>query len=131
MKKSLHVLAFFVLLFVANFSIAQVLVGSTKTEIIKYYKDKGISPVPNEENLTFIGTDGKWIYFMDADEKCFLCGCDLNSQSDVNSLVSLFNTQYVIVSNVEWKAYLSNGKIVKIKLIYTDKGTYSVLCAAI
>jgi hypothetical protein len=52
------------------------------------------------------------------------------TQGNLNALVERYNSQYVIISQNQWKAYLKNGGIITIYLFYNDNGPYFVFKSA-
>ena len=64
-------------------------------------------------------------YYFSTELICNSCILIPKTSGDLNYWVELYNTNYVIVSDKEWKAYLTNGSIVHIKLEHSaDSGSY-------
>ena len=59
------------------------------------------------------------LYMFDSEDICKICLLVPDTQGDLNYYVELYNSQYVIVSETEWKMYNKNG-IAKIELIFNN-----------
>jgi hypothetical protein len=63
---------------------------------------------------------GRFVYFFkEYGGVCVSCAYYIDTYACVNSLVEKYNSKYVIVSDVEWKAYVEGGNI-SIKLTDYD-----------
>jgi len=60
-------------------------------------------------------------YFFREDEICNLAFLTPKSQGALNFYVELYNKQFVIISDTEWKMYSENG-IANIRLIFPEDG---------
>lgn len=106
----------------------QARLGSTATEIKTEYWESSYNLKSGYTDdyvyyITITLVNAKVMYFFNSDKVCILTSIIPNNQGALNFFVELYNKQYVIISNTEWKMYSNNG-IAKINLIYTDDGDY-------
>lgn len=82
------------------------------------YKDGTLFIQINIEEL-----DMDVVYLCGSDEICNATAIIPKTQRALNTLVELYNKEYVIISKTEWKMYSKNG-ISKVKLYFVDDGYY-------
>lgn len=107
---------------------AQARIGSTSSVIQDEFTELGYQP-----KYQYTEKTGGYIiiyiekaavyYYLDAAKICTTTVVVPTNQGTLNYYVELYNKQYVIVSNTEWKMYSKNG-ICSVKLIYLSDGSY-------
>ena len=62
-------------------------------------------------------------YYYNSDKECVMTFIVPNNQGALNTIVELYNKQYVIVSPTKWKMYAKYG-VCEIELVYKEEGKY-------
>jgi|SRR5690554_2344554 len=104
---------------------AQAHLGSTEEEIRELYSEKTFEVGYTAEGEKYISTFmfyGTFLYYFDKETGFSnFCMQVINEIPYLNGQVEAYNKKYVIVSDTEWKAYLEDGSILKIKLDYNEE----------
>lgn len=120
MKKILLLLLF---CSISNIGFGQIRLNSSKTEIKKEFNQAKYSlnemNIDGIETISIVTERVNLLYMFDSDNICKICLLIPDTQGDLNYYVELYNRQYVVISDKEWKMYNQNG-IAKIELIFTN-----------
>ena len=77
--------------------------------------------------ISSVMTFGTFYYFFNSNTgECYLCTQVPFNQNTLNTIVQDYNNTYVITSDTSWSAYLDNGVIMYIKLIWVEADQKSV-----
>jgi hypothetical protein len=122
MNKTLTSLFFSVLIFSAK---GQAHLGASSDSIYNLYPEKKWSMGYTNNGTRWISGDmpyGTFFYYFDKETKlsnyCIQLPFDLGK---LNGQVESYNKKYVITSDTSWTAYLVEGGIIYIKLLYDEK----------
>ncbi|MBL0202183.1 MAG: hypothetical protein IPP81_19105 [Chitinophagaceae bacterium] len=99
--------------------------GSTEYEIKAFHPENKWTTGYTNSGGKFISSDmiyGTFTYYFDTETKL----SDYNIQipfnlTTLNGQVEAYNKKYVITSETSWTAYLENGGMIYIKLIYNEE----------
>lgn len=118
MKKIIIVL-FIILPFLGN---AQAHLGASFEDIKAQHTDKVFTIDYTKDGVKYtsaIMSLGTFFYYFDKETDltyfCIQIPKDMNA---LNAQVEIYNKKYVIISETSWKAYLEDGGLMKINLIY-------------
>lgn len=126
MKK---IFSFFISLFFILQANAQAHLGSTETAIRNMYPEKVFKSAYTKSGVKYISVDmiyGNFTYYFNKDTKlsdyCIQIPFSIPS---MNGQVEAYNKKYVITSDTSWTAYVENGGIMYIKLLYDKESKMS------
>lgn len=126
--KRLFILAFSLLTLSAH---SQARLGSTIGEIYSEFKDDGITIGNTDEGDKYafmvLGNYLVTYFFFDKSPTCNATFIEPKTQGSLNSLVEIYNKQYVIVDNNTWKMYSQNGNVANITLFIPANGKATFL----
>lgn len=117
----------FLLLFVLFLSFAkgQAHLGSTENAIRNTYPNKTWTANYADNGKRYISADmqyGNFVYYFDKETKlsdyCVQIPFNITT---LNGQVEAYNKKYVITSDTSWTAYLEEGGMIYIKLIYNTE----------
>jgi hypothetical protein len=116
----------FVILFLIPFLCdAQIHLGLRLSELQELYpEDKFIIELNDSgtKYTSFEGDFGTYVYYFDKETHQINYMIKImENVGGLNAQVEVFNKQYVIISDTSWRAYLEEGKIIKIKLLYNKE----------
>lgn len=118
MKKLLFVL---LIPFVMN---GQARLGRTEYEIRADFPDRTIKRDWTKDGLKYLMVRldyGVFIYYFDANGYTDFNIYVPETLGYANAQAEIYNKKYVITSNTSWTAYLTDGGIMKIYMIYDDQ----------
>lgn len=120
MKKALFILYFVFIPFIVT---AQISIGSTIEELRVKFPNMSfdLKTSPSGVLTAWSGYgENVLIYLFDKNKEVYKVHEIIKAEntSFLNGQVNAYNKKYVIVSDKSWKAYLPNGKIMKIVLEY-------------
>jgi len=116
-----------IFIFLAAFGAkGQAHLGSTEYEIRSLYPEKNWETSYADNGKKYISANfvfGTFAYYFDPETKLsnFCIQIPFNL-AKLNAQVEIYNKKYVITSDTSWTAYLENGGILYIKLVY-DRDT--------
>lgn len=117
MKKILLIILFIFL----NISVfSQSRIGFTEYQIRQDFPEETFYTGYTEEKVKYIYfNDGRILamYFFDKDGVCAVCSASPINSGTLNYMVELYNKQYVIIDDKNWKYYTKNGGIIYISLV--------------
>ena len=124
MKKATLIIS----MLISIFSYSQVRLGSTASEIRQEFPPSVYPTTSGWDNdgdyyLRISFAKSTTTYYFNEDGRCYLVHLWPNTQTDLNWYVQLYNQEYVIISDTEWKMYGPNG-ICSVRLIYPPNGGY-------
>ena len=104
---------------------SQALLGFSIEDIKANFSENSFEKIISDNGRLMYRTEfehGDFIYVFDK-ETLLSNTCMLfpNNLANLNALVELYNKEYVVVSDSSWKAYLDNGTIMKVELIFDTK----------
>ena len=99
--------------------------GASEASIRKLHPDNKFTIGYTDNGVKYISTDmfyGNFAYYFDKETGL----SDFNVQIPfnlvaLNGQVEAYNKKYVITSDTSWTAYLEDGGIIYIKLVYNEK----------
>ena len=121
MKK---IIIIFFIFFAINAN-GQAHLGVTEASIRETHSDKKWTTGYTDKGAKYISSDmtyGNFTYYFDKESSL----SDFNIQipfnlATMNGQVEAYNKKYVITSDTTWTAYLEDGGMIYIKLIYSEK----------
>lgn len=124
------ILFFFILISDSSLLYSQALIGYNYDEVIDKCLDQKLTFTEGQTDSfgKFIQIDqsiSKVVYVFNSNNLCYITIIYPKSQLDLKNYVENYNEEYVVVSDTEWKAYLTIG-ICDIHLDY-DSGNYYFL----
>ncbi len=106
------------------FANAQAHLGSTEWEIRSIYPDKVFDKRYTSGGIKYIKAKmqlGTFFYYFGGKTGLSKMCLQLpESMIALNTQVEIYNNKYVIISETSWKAYLEDGGIMEISLLYYD-----------
>jgi len=125
-KNTYMKITFFVLfIFLISFANGQAHLGSTENKIRNIYPDKTWTAKYADNGKRYISADmqyGNFTYYFDKETKLSdFCIQIPFSIATLNGQVEAYNKKYVITSDTSWTAYLEEGGILYIKLVYSEE----------
>lgn len=125
---------FFISLFISFLSSlavnGQAHLGSTEYDIKAMYPNKKWTVgYTTETNVRYISADmvyGNFTYYFDKDTKLSIYCMQIPfNNATMNGQIEAYNKKYVITSDTSWTAYLDEGGIMYIKLVYDRENKLS------
>ena len=106
--------------------LAQVHLGFTEAELRNKYPNNRyevrLSPDGVLKTLTFYNERSSFLYLLNKEGVIHTVNNIFLDMAPINGMVEFYNNHYVVVSEVEWKAYLEKGQIMCIVLNSTNDG---------
>ena len=103
---------------------AQIQLGRTENEIKAIYPQRTWRVSYDSKQTRYIYADfeyGLFSYYFDKTTgRCNLCAQIPHTNLTMNVQIQIYNDKYVVTSKTSWTAYLDNGSIVLISLIYDE-----------
>ena len=111
---------------IAQGVLAQVHLGFTEAEIRNKYPNNRYevrsSPDGVLKTLAFYNESSSFLYLLNKEGVIHTVYNIFIDMAPINGMVEFYNNHYVVVSEVEWKAYLEKGQIMRIVLKSTKDG---------
>jgi hypothetical protein len=110
-------------------SIAQARLGHTRTDIFETFKEYNPTFEIKEDGsrLIHFKMDRALVFqYLNENDICNMSVIVPIDQGDLNFFVEMYNRQYVIVDERNWKMYAENGEIASIELVHHDDLTFFV-----
>jgi hypothetical protein len=105
---------------------SQARLGSTIGDIYSEFKDDGITVGTTDDGDKYaamlLGNYLVTYFFFDKSQTCNATFIEPKTQGSLNSLVEIYNKQYVIVNNNSWRMYSQNGNVANITLFIPENG---------
>ena len=73
--------------------------------------------------MAFQDDDIRAVYWFNEDGQCVITSCTPTSVGKLNMYVELYNKQFVIIDDYNWKWYSPEGIVIYVALRKTDDGT--------
>lgn len=105
MKKYLLTLLLFLISFI---SFSQSRIGFSEREIRNEFSSETFKVAFTDKGVKYIYFTGDYLtamYFLNSDNVCTHCIAIPNSVGTLNGLVQLYNKEYVIINDTNWKYY--------------------------
>ena len=100
-------------------------IGETEYGIRQYFSDKKWSTGYTDEGVKYISSDmtyGNFSYYFDKESGLSYLNIQIPfSILTTNGQVEAYNKKYVITSATSWTAYLEDGGMIYIRLLYSEK----------
>jgi hypothetical protein len=120
MKKMLLIFS----VFLAVIAKGQAHLGVNEYEIKKSHPDKKWTTNYTDDGVKYISSDmvyGNFTYYFDKETNLSNFNIQIPfNQATMNGQVEAYNKKYVITSDTSWTAYLEDGGIIYIKLVYYE-----------
>ena len=121
MRKYLMILSFFCVINVKG----QAHLGASESSIKKLHSENTWTINYTKKGIKYISSDmvyGNFTYYFDKETGL----SDFNIQipfslESMNGQVEAYNKKYVITSDTSWTAYLEDGGMIYIKLVYSEE----------
>lgn len=121
----MKVMAFTICLLIASAVNGQAHLGASELDIRREHPNNKWKTDFTNKGVKYISSDmiyGNFVYYFDKETGL----SDLNiqipfSQASMNGQVEAYNKKYVITSDTSWTAYLEDGGIIYIKLVYNEE----------
>jgi hypothetical protein len=115
-----HLLLILSLIFAPFLSSGQSRIGYTEYQIREDFSTETFYYGYTDEKIKYIYFNDERIlsmYFFNKDGICVLCSASPLNVGTLNYMVELYNKQYVIIDDKNWKSYTKNGGIIYISLV--------------
>ena len=103
--------------------LGQQMIGIHYSDVMEIENAKMQTSDVGDHYITSTGDDIYWVYYFNDADYCFATLLFPLSYDMMYAIIELFNDQYIVVSDTQWKIY-SRGIVIDVTLDKDDDGIY-------